>query len=150
MAASPADPLFGGVLLLGDARAGCAATDHAGVRHLFVPPADGARYALDVERRDVLLEPETASALRMAAPDMPPLQVWTRIEVVAKLSNRPAHVVLRALGRDGWPPQIEIRHPPSATHWLSIGRLDSPGPPAVPGAAMIVRDAAAPEPGSTW
>mgnify|MGYP003665285858 CR=1 FL=1 len=123
MVASPVDPLFGGALLHDATRVGFAAVDHRGVRHVFVPAADGVPYALDIERKDALLEPETVSILGAIAPDAPALLTWTRIEVLAKLTDVPAHLVMRNVARHGWNVQIETRHPPHETYWISIGRM---------------------------
>jgi len=123
MAASPADPLFGGALLSGTTRAGLATVDHHGVRHVFIPASDDGRYAVDFERKDTVLEPEIRSLLGVIAPDTPALLTWTRIEVLAKLTDMPAHLVMRDVARQGWARQIDIRHPPHATHWISIGRM---------------------------
>ena len=120
MAVSPADPLFGGKILSASALAGVASIDHRGVRHVFVPP-DPAVYALDVERIDAVLEPELVSALHEISPDVPPLLTWTRVEVIAKLTGVPAHLVLRAQGR-GSGDACDIRHVPHATHWITVGR----------------------------
>lgn len=127
MAASPADPrgdpLWGGRLLRGSGAPGPASVDHAGLRLVFVPPAGAAgRFALDVERRDAALSPETETVLRRIAPAAPPLLTWTRIEVAAKLTGRPAHLVLRAAEAAGLPAGVEIRQLPDPTHWISLGR----------------------------
>lgn len=126
MAASPADVPFGGRLLNGSDRAGVASVDHHGVRHVFVPPSDGAIYALDVERKDAVLEPEIGSVLRDISAEVP-LLTWTQIEVAAKLLDRPAHLMMRDAQRQGLAALlsdagIKICPSPHATHWISIGR----------------------------
>ncbi|MBN7787203.1 hypothetical protein JYP51_19920 [Ponticoccus gilvus] len=126
MAASPADPQVdpfrGGRLLRGSGAPGPASVDHAGLRLVFVPPAGAAgRFALDVERRDAALSPETEAVLRQIDAAAPPLLTWTRIEVAAKLTGRPAHLVLRAARAAGLPPGIETRQLPDPTHWISLG-----------------------------
>ncbi|SLN70180.1 hypothetical protein ROG8370_03339 [Roseovarius gaetbuli] len=101
---------------------GPASYDHTGRRFVFVPAAgDTGHYALDVERRDVALDVQTVSMLAKIAPDITPLQAWTQIEVLAKLLDTPAHLILRLGLRCD--PRIEIGTPPSASHWISIGRI---------------------------
>lgn len=128
MAASPSEParVFGGKVLQAQAHAGPASHDHAGRRFVFVPVAgDTAHYALDVERRDVVLDAQTVFMLARIIPDISPLQAWTQVEVMAKLLDTPAHLILRR----GLPydPRVEIGIFPSPSHWISIGRFqDSP------------------------
>lgn len=116
-AASPAERgPFGGTILQDAVLSGPASHDGSGRRFVFRPARpDGHRYALDVERRD-LPPPEQLAALlgedAMAA--------WGEIEVMAKLLDIPAHLLLRRVlagERDGL-----VR-----SHRIEFRRADTPG-----------------------
>lgn len=104
MAASPAEAgsaqggPFGGTILRDDHLPGPASHDGTGRRFVFRPAAgDGGTYALDVELR-APAPPEALAAL--LGPDA--MQRWGEIEVMAKLLDIPAHLVLRrVLAGDG-------------------------------------------------
>lgn len=130
MAALPVKPeiarAFGGRVIAGAGLHGPASHDHCGVRYVFAGGDPGWRYALDVERRDTAPDPALAAVL-VAIADAPPLRTWTLIEVVAKLLNRPAHLVLGDAKAGGLKQvlaagRVEIAHPPAPDHWISVGR----------------------------
>jgi len=126
MAASPADPVaraFGGVVVLDPDGPGPASHDGAGRRFVFRPAETGFRHALDVEPKCTPLPAPLARALGGADPAL-----WTEIEVIAKLTDTPAHLVLRAhaAGAGIRPPGLEIRHCDSATHHIAVGRVPQP------------------------
>ena len=121
MAASPAEAGSGsagpfGCRILCDATlAGPASHDGTGLRHVLLPPAgDGRHYALDVERRDLPPPEALARALGPRA-----LQRWGEIEVIAKLLDHPAHLVLRRVLAGGGPDLLRA-------HGLRIRRSDTP------------------------
>lgn len=88
---------FGGVVLShASGLEGPASWDHKGARYIFRPASgDCAIYALDVERLDVGLDAILDSMLQSIS-TASSLATWTEIEVVAKLRDQPAHLVLRA------------------------------------------------------
>jgi hypothetical protein len=92
MAASPAEPAPFGCTIRADATLrGPASHDGTGRRFVLVPPAGTAlRFALDVERRD---RPAPAALARVLGPRA--MERWGEIEVIAKLTDLPAHLVLR-------------------------------------------------------
>lgn len=98
MAASPARPAPFGCHILCDAHLpGPASHDGTGLRHvLLTPNGGGAHYALDVERRDL---PPPEALVRALGPGA--MARWGEIEVIAKLLDQPAHLVLRAVQADG-------------------------------------------------
>lgn len=123
MAALPADLPFGCRLLRDDALPGPASHDGAGNRFvLIVPEGSEQRFALDVERRDLAVPEALAQALGGDA-----MRRWGEIEVMAKLLDQPAHLMLRrvlsgegaALIRDN---SLEIRRCDTAELWLVLGR----------------------------
>lgn len=126
MVASPADRVvaraFGGVVITGSDASGPASYDVAGVRFVFVPAAhDKATYALDVEHRDT--EVPVFLAHHFASLDRPFFECWTRLEVVAKLLERPVLELVKAtphpdVSGDG----IIIQRVDTPTHWIAIGR----------------------------
>ncbi|WP_435257305.1 hypothetical protein ACSBLW_14450 [Thioclava sp. FR2] len=129
MAGSQADPVPFGCRIVCDTQlSGPASHDGAGNRFVLFPPAiDGFDYALDVERRDAPL-PEFLTAL------IGPLglKAWGEIEVVAKLLNVPAHLVLRRYLAEGLPAilereSIEIARSDTITHWRVVGRCRADG-----------------------
>lgn len=129
MAASPAETpvcvarAFGGRVLHDACRPGPASHDGRGARFVFeAPEDDGTCYALDVEARDAACPDHLASALGPGG-----LERWTEIEVLAKLIDLPAHLVLRAaLAGEAWcrPERlgIEIVRRDTAAHWVAVGR----------------------------
>lgn len=129
MAASPADAPFGGLILTEEARPGPASHDGAGRRFVFCPPAAdaGHLYALDVELRALPVPPHLGRALGPQA-----MRHWGRIEVMAKLLDIPAHLMLRrhlageaaALIRAHG---LTFCRADTATHWRIVGRRPSDG-----------------------
>jgi hypothetical protein len=129
MAASRADAVacvaraFGGRVLRDGCRDGPASHDGRGVRFVFeAPRGDNARYAIDVEPRDLACPGPLASALGPAG-----LERWTEIEVLAKLIGLPAHLVLRAvLSGSAWCEPgalgVEVVRKDTAAHWIAVGR----------------------------
>ena len=127
MAASPAEPaiarVFGGQVIAGSPAPGPASHDRFGLRHVFTGGEPGWQYALDVERHDTALDPALETVLAGIA-DAPPLRTWTLIEALAKLHDRPAHLMLRA-ARAGLGPLlagIETAHPTHPTHVMTLAR----------------------------
>ena len=123
MVASPADLPFGCLIVCDAHLSGPASHDGAGQRFVLIPTEHKAyAYALDVERRDLPAPEALAQAL---GPDA--MKRWGEIEVIAKLLDLPAHIVLRAvLAGDGpalrWGQGIEMHRTDSLTHWRVIGR----------------------------
>ncbi|WP_372922498.1 hypothetical protein [Roseovarius sp.] len=121
-AASPVDRWFGGRLLSDTAQDGVAALDHHGVRHVFEPPSSQGQYALDLERRDATLAAELAAALTRIDPEMHPLLTWTRLEVLAKITGIPVHLILRDPARARPAAnEVVIRQPVHPRYWITIG-----------------------------
>lgn len=99
------------------------AYDDSGICFSFVPVAnDEWRYALDVEKRRLDDFSYVRSAL--GSSDM---SMWVEIEVLAKLTDKPAHLVLRHVlagdhkrirGVHG----IEIFRMDTPSHWIAVGR----------------------------
>lgn len=120
-------------MILDAGRAGPASHDRTGLRHVFVPSPEAAgwRYALDVERKDTPLDPGLSAVLSALDPSADPLLTWTRIEVAAKLLDRPAHLLLRRAQAQGLPglaaaAGIEVADPPHPHHWISVARIPDP------------------------
>jgi len=111
MVESPVKPLFylfGGHIEVSGAD-GPASRTSDGVRFVFVGP-EGV--AIDAERRD---EP---------VPDgLPSMQLWTEIEVAAKLRAQPVMTVFAHYRETGQLGQIELVRLDSDTHFLVAGRL---------------------------
>lgn len=118
MAASPAEasPLpFGCRLVAGGQGPGPASHDGTGQRHLLIPPAgDGHLYALDVEARALPVPEALRAALGPRA-----MARWGEIEVMAKLVDLPAHLMLRRVLAGEGPALI-------AAHGIEICRCDTP------------------------
>lgn len=132
MAASPAERRpFGGEILCHPSAPGPASHDGQGRRFLFRAPPGGDpadRYALDVECRGLPPPAALAAALGPRA-----MALWGELEVVAKLSGQPVHLVLRAhlAGQDPRAaPGLEIRRADTAGHWIVLGRCRGAGPQA--------------------
>lgn len=133
MAASPAEAVravragagpFGGTLLCDGRGPGPASHDGTGRRFVFRPAGDdGWRYALDVELRAPPAPARLAAVLGARA-----MQRWGEIEVIAKLLDCPAHLVLRqalalgeaALIRDHG---MQLLRADTALHWCVVGRV---------------------------
>jgi len=98
MAASPAERAPFGCQILCDAtRAGPASHDGTGLRHvLLTPGGDGLRFAIDVECRAL---PPPEALIHALGPEA--MKRWGEIEVIAKLLDRPAHLVLRDVQAKG-------------------------------------------------
>jgi hypothetical protein len=92
MVASPAEAgPFGGTILCDDRLTGPASHDGTGRRFVFCPaPGDHRAYALDIELRTA---PPPEAIAGLLGPDA--MQRWGEIEVMAKLLDIPAHLVLR-------------------------------------------------------
>lgn len=88
---------------------------------MFCPvPGDGWHYALDVEARNL---PAPEHLTRALGPDA--MRKWGEIEVMAKLSDLPAHLVLRAV-LAGQPPNIpglQTLRADTPDLWCIIGRV---------------------------
>jgi hypothetical protein len=124
MVESPAETApFGCQILRDNVRPGPASHDGTGIRFvLLVPEGTIGSYALDVERRDLPQSEAVATAL---GPEY--LQRWGEIEVMAKLLDLPAHLVMqevqagngsRLRQRHG----IDIQRQDTGEHWIVIGR----------------------------
>lgn len=103
------------------------AYDETGRCFSFWPIEDkGWRYALDVEAREPDACGFVSSALGAGG-----LASWVDVEVVAKLSNTPAHLVFRQFmaGQRGSilkSHQIEVLRSDTDRHWIAIGRSRAP------------------------
>lgn len=124
MAGSQADHLpFGCRILCDSGLSGPASHDGTGLRYvLILPEAHGFTYALDVERRDLPPPAALADALGKNA-----MQRWGEIEVMAKLLDIPAHLVLRRVLAGGGPAliaeyKLEMARRDSDSLWCVIGR----------------------------
>ena len=121
--ASPVDLPFGCRILCDTHHPGPASHDGTGHRFVLVPPdASAYSYAIDVERRDLPVPEALAQAL---GPDA--IRAWGRIEVIAKLLHKPAHLVLRCALQGEEPALIaqnglQILRSDTADHWRVIGR----------------------------
>lgn len=97
--------------------------DDAGTCFSFVPAVEGQwNYALDVEKRRSDDSGYVSSALGAAG-----LSLWVEVEVLAKLTNEPAHAVLREVLAGGHAMicdvhGIEICRMDTANHWIAVGR----------------------------
>ena len=138
MAASPAERRpFGGEILCHPTAPGPASHDGLGRRFLFRPPpgdAPGLRYALDVECRAL---PPPGALARVLGPRA--MALWGELEMVAKLTGRPVHLVLRdqLAGRDPRAlPGLEIRRADTAGHWIVLGRWPGGGGAVAAGPGM--------------
>ncbi|GAB5388172.1 MAG: hypothetical protein Alpg2KO_11400 [Alphaproteobacteria bacterium] len=85
-------------------------------------PQPGWCYAIDIE--DIIADADNP-VLQALGADAP--SRWAGIEVIAKLTNMPAHLVLRQVLDQGLDQileqsQIEIRYHQSDHHILAIGR----------------------------
>ena len=99
------------------------AYDESGTCFSFVPTANEEwRYALDVENRRTDDCSYVSSALGSLG-----LSVWVEVEVLAKLVDEPAHLVLRQViagdreticGDRG----LEIIRMDTPSHWIAVGR----------------------------
>lgn len=127
MAASPADAplarIFGGAILRHDRLAGPASHDGEGGRFVFLPPSGAAHaFAIDVEPRHRPAPPALAAALGRDA-----MARWGEIEVMAKLTGLPAHLVLRRVLAGGGAALaagygLEIARADTPGHWVVAGR----------------------------
>lgn len=114
MAASQAEARpFGGVIRCDDRLPGPASHDGTGRRFVFCP-ADDRRYALDVERRDLPVPEHLARVLGARA-----LRRWGTVEVIAKLLDTPAHLVLRRVLAGEGPHLLRA-------HGIRLLRADTP------------------------
>ncbi|PJB67205.1 MAG: hypothetical protein CO094_04745 [Anaerolineae bacterium CG_4_9_14_3_um_filter_57_17] len=127
MAASPAEPpvvarAFGGRILCDAHHPGPASHDGAGGRFVFVPAADatGYAYALDVEPRTRPCPAAIAKALGCGNDSDEALRRWTELEVTAKLTETPVHLLLLAQSR---PVENEIQmiRCDTDSHWIAVG-----------------------------
>lgn len=132
MAASPADPViaraFGGVVIASATAPGPASHDDSGRRFVFVPPSGdpAAEYALDIERRAT--PPPHYLAKHFAAEAGAFFEIWTTLEVVAKLAEIPVFelVQVRKL-KHGMLASISIERCDTDTHWIAIGKKPTAG-----------------------
>jgi hypothetical protein len=126
MVASQADPViarvFGGVVITSNDALGPASYDVHGLRFVFVPAAhDTATYALDVESRDTQTPPFLAQ--RFESTNMPFFELWTRLEVIAKLLGHPVLELVKEISRLSLPDEdISIQRVDTPTHWIAVGR----------------------------
>ena len=128
MAASRSDPLlgraFGGVVLRSDHMPGPASYDADGQRYVFIAAAtDAAAYALDVETVKTRPPDAVAALFERSGETRPFFHAWTELEVIAKISNMPCHVLLRdgcALARAGR--QVTVLRCDGPAHWIAVGR----------------------------
>src|SRR5690349_8099148 len=96
MAASPAEPrimakAFGGQVVIDEHLPGPASHDGSGLRFVFIaPPGNRDSFALDVESKGAHVPGLLDDVLGAE-----PMRQWTEIEVLAKLTNTPALVVLK-------------------------------------------------------
>lgn len=131
MVASPADRViaraFGGVVMASDTASGAVSYDDHGVRFVFVPPAqDGAAYALDVECRSTPVPASLAAHFGLS--DTAFFESWTRLEVIAKLTEVPIfQLVKEGLADHMAVKAIEILRADTPTHWIAIGKCPNPG-----------------------
>lgn len=126
MVASQADQviarIFGGVVVSSNDAPGPASYDVHGLRFVFVPAAhDTATYALDVESRDTQTPPFLAQYFEST--NMPFFELWTRLEVIAKLLGHPVLELVKEMSRLNLPDgDISIKRVDTPTHWIAVGR----------------------------
>lgn len=129
MAVSPVEAIllaeaFGGRILRDARHPGPASYDGTGTRFVYVPAATtetrSCRYALDVEARAVACPDSLAAALGCADDPGAALRRWTELEVLAKLTDTPVHLLLRARP-DKITTGIEITRCDTKTHWVVVG-----------------------------
>lgn len=126
MVASLADPIiariFGGVVINCNDTFGPASYDVHGLRFVFVPSADDtATYALDVESRDTESPPFLVQ--HFESTNMPFFELWTRLEVIAKLLGYPVLELVKENRRLNLHDEdISIRRVDTPTHWIAVGR----------------------------
>ena len=102
--------------------------DAEGKAFYFVPTTRGDwHYAMDVETRADTGGTLVAQALETC--DLPP---WVAIEVVAKLTNTPAHLVFQSVRRAGLSKvlsrsEIELAQFHTTEHWIAVGRRETKG-----------------------
>jgi hypothetical protein len=135
MAVSPPDirlaGVFGGAVFQSVALPGPASYDATGQRYVFIACPDDRqiwRYALDVEDKTGQADPALSAVLQKIMPDMPALQAWTVVECLAKLSDLPAHLMLRQFQSVNAGPLLqklgaEIAHIPATAHYITIARI---------------------------
>lgn len=103
--------------------------DSAGMCFSFLPnPQDrfGWQYALDVEDRSFGSSDHVVSALGGEG-----LQSWLEIEVIAKLTDMPAHIVLRQFIKGCWQSslrrnRIVLKRCNTESHWMLLARRRIP------------------------
>lgn len=116
---------FGGVVLMNSARPGPASHDGAGVRFVFVSaPGDPRRYAIDVERRDTPIPAPVARVLGAGDGDAAG-RAWTALEVAAKLTGRPVHLLLLDEENQPQVQHVKIVCLVTEDHQIAIGRLQT-------------------------
>ena len=97
--------------------------DGSGLCFSFLPAVlHGFKYALDVEERCDFETSKVASALGDRG-----LGFWVEIEVVAKLVDIPAHLMLREASQGRLPlslqrHRIELIRLDTSNHWIALGR----------------------------
>lgn len=124
MAASPADLACAWGVIRVNSPAAVRAYDEEKTCFSFVPfQKSPVRYAIDVELKTKAVPEAIGGRLGLDG-----LARWTEIEVLAKLTETPAHLVLRrSIGADmnrlrqDW--GIEILRCDTPTHFIAIGRM---------------------------
>lgn len=103
----------------------CRSYDSMGTCFSFLPNSQsrfGWKYALDVEDRSFDSGDHIVSALGVEG-----LQSWLEIEVVAKLTDTPAHIVLRQFTRGHWQSNLRrnriiLQHCNTESHSMLVAR----------------------------
>ena len=126
MVASPANRVvarvWGGIVITDSKASGPASYDVHGLRFVFVPAAqDSANYAIDVESRDTEVPPFLAQ--QFGPSDTPFFEYWTKLEVAAKLLERPViELVKENLCLNLLHENLSMRRVDTPTHWIVVGR----------------------------
>ena len=126
MVVSPADQVvarvWGGTVITDSKASGPASYDVHGRRFVFLPAAqDSATYAIDVESRNTEVPPFLAQKFEPS--DTPFFEHWTKLEVAAKLLERP---VMELVKENSCPnllhEDILMQRVDTPTHWIVVGR----------------------------
>jgi hypothetical protein len=128
MAALPSEKIvgraFGGVILRDDHLPGPTSYDVDGMRYVFVPKKGDtvAGYALDVESTRTPSPPEAEDFLMRRGEHRTFFQVWTELEVIAKIVNVPSHVLFKSYDPAiRIAPEICITRSDGPDHWIAVG-----------------------------
>ena len=111
---------FGGHVFCHIDHLGPASYDLLGRRYVFLHHPDEFQYALDIECHDGAAPMQVTRYLTKLRIEEPPLKAWTEIEVIAKLTNTPAHLLLRRITTAGGISALR-------TEGIAIRRVDLPG-----------------------